>query len=234
MSGHDDPTLRVRAWLREEGRGELPDRVLEQTFDITRGAAQRHGPRGWLASLRASGGSTTRRKANMFTFATISAVAVAALLATSVLVVDEPAPAPGAELPDITVEDEMFSGSFAYGDGCDDEAGDEIPNCWQQQGVTFDDPRFQGEVEMRANADYTDQGIYLNQFTITTDDGAWVGEPVPGILTNPDDGAPSIHLFTGEGAYDGLHAVATVDLNYGAFVVEGYVVHGGFPQLSQE
>ncbi|MEX1346073.1 MAG: hypothetical protein AB1Z63_15525 [Candidatus Limnocylindrales bacterium] len=56
--------------------------------------------------------------------------------------------------------------------------------------------------------------------------------PVPGILTSPDDGVPSVHLFTGEGAYEGMYAVATIDLEFGAIVVRGYVVHGGFPELT--
>lgn len=233
MNRRDDPTQRVRSWLREEANGELPDRVLERTFDLTRGTSQRQRSRGWLARFRVSGGSTTRRKANMFTFATISAVAVTALLATNVLVDRTPADAPGAEAPAIAVEEQMFTGSFAYGLGCtDDTTGAEIDGCWNQSGVIFNDPRFQGKVEMRANADHQDQGIYVNQFTIITDEGSWVGDPVPGILASPGDGVPSVHLFAGEGAYDGLHAVATVDLQDGVFLVDGYVVHGGFPELS--
>lgn len=97
--------------------------------------------------------------------------------------------------------------------------------------MNFDDPRFQGRVYMWANADHTDQGIYRNRFIIETDDGRWVGDPVPGILVSEGDGLPSVHLLAGEGAYEGLHAVLGVDLQFGSFLVEGYVVDGGFPEL---
>ena len=87
---------------------------------------------------------------------------------------------------------------------------------------------------MVANSDHIPKGIYRYQLNITTDEGAWIGDPVPGILTNGSDtGAPSVHLFTGEGAYEGLSAVATVALEGGAFTLEGYVLHGGFPELPQ-
>ena len=231
MNRHDDSTDRVRTWLHEEGQGELPDWVLRQTFETTRSTPQRRGLRGWLASMRIQGGSSTRRRDGLFTFATISAVAAAAILAVGVFVTPEEPPTPGVEAPELTVEEQMFTGSFWYGSSCEDEEGNEIDYCWHQSAVLFDDPRFQGTVIMHANPDYTDQGIYRNQFTISTDEGAWVGDPVPGILTGEDDGAPSVHLFTGEGAYAGLSAVATVVLSNGGFRVEGYVVDGGFPEL---
>lgn len=231
MSRHDDPDRRIRAWLHDEAHGELPDWVLARTFDTTRSARQRHGLRGWLPSREGHIGSSTRRRTNVFALATVAAIAAGVLLATNAVLEPRDPLAPAAEAPVITTEAEMFNGSFAYGPSCVDEGGEDIDYCWTQAGVIFDDPRFQGSVTMRANPDYTDQGIYLNQFTITTDDGSWVGQPVPGILTSPDDGVPSVHLFTGDGAYEGLHAVATVDLEFGAFVVQGYVVHGGFPAL---
>jgi hypothetical protein len=231
MNRHDESTDRVRAWLHEEGRGELPDWILSKTFETTRSTPQHHGLRGRLASIRGQREPTTRRRLNVLTFAGISAIAAAALLATNVFFQSEDPPVTGAELPVITTEEQMFSGSFTYGPGCVDANGESIDGCWTQMAVTFDDPRFQGIVEMRANSNYTDQGIYRNQFTITTDDGVWVGDPVPGILTRPSDGVPSVHLFEGQGAYDGLHAVASVVLRNAVFEVEGYVVHGGFPEL---
>lgn len=233
MKRHDDAEQRVSTWLHDEAQGELPDWVLDQTFSTTRATPQRHGLRGRLASF-ADRDTTTRRKL-VFTFTTMTAVAAGAILATSAIFIgtSDQSTTPAAEAPMISVEEESYSGMFAYGPGCVGDGGVEIEKCWEMSGVTFSDPRFQGSVTMLANPDYTDQDIYRNQFTITTDEGVWRGDPVPGILTGTDTGAPSVHLFTGEGAYDGLYSVATVELTSGVFYLAGRVVDGGFPELPE-
>lgn len=229
MNRHDEAEQRVRAWLSDEARGELPDWVLRETFTTTRATPQRPSLLGRFASIAHHIPTTIHRRSTMFT--TITAVAAAALIAVNVFVPDPTQPQTGAELPTLTVEEEMFSGRAVYGPPCLDASGGEIDNCYQMSEPNFDDPRLQGSMRMTANAAYMDQGIYRNQFTITTDEGAWVGDSVPGILTWIDTGAPSVHLLKGEGAYDGLYAVATVALDGGAFRWEGYIVHGGFPEL---
>ena len=105
----------ARLILRDEAHGELPDWVLHKTFATTRSTRQRRGLRGWLASRRGRNGTDTRRRSNVFTIATVSAVAAAAILATSALIETSPPAVPGAEVPQITVEEPMFSGSFSYG-----------------------------------------------------------------------------------------------------------------------
>lgn len=125
-----------------------------------------------------------------------------------------------------------FSGSFSYGPPAVSEDGQVIENQWIQQGVSFDDPRLDGRVTLTANSDQLDEeGLYRYSFRIETDDGAWQGEPVAGFTFEDGTFATSVHLLTGEDAYEGLVAVAELGNDGHNFSLRGRVVEGPFPEL---
>ena len=125
-----------------------------------------------------------------------------------------------------------FSGGFSYGPPAVDVDGEDIENQWIQQGVSFDDPRLNGSVTLTANSDQlSNDGLYRYSFRIETYEGAWQGEPVAGFTFEDGTFATSVHLLTGEGAYEGLAAVAEVELDSQHFSVRGRVVEGPFPEL---
>lgn len=231
MNRHEETETRISSWLHEHATGELPDRVLEQTFQQTRTLPQRRGRLGWLTRNTAESGNVTRGRLRMFSLTRSAAVLIVAVLATSAVLnqTQEPSTVPGAVTPAVTVEDELFTGAFNYGPPYVDDDGNEVDGMWDLQVIGFSDPRFQGQVIMTANSDELADDIYSNSFRIVTDDGAWQGDPVPGFMITSATGATSVHLLKGEGAYEGQYAVVEVKLSSGAFRVQGRIVHGEFP-----
>jgi hypothetical protein len=134
--------------------------------------------------------------------------------------------------PIVLAQDDGFSGGFNYGPPVIGDDGQEIEGQWAQVAVTFDDPRLDGEVTLTANSDQLDDdGLYRYSFRIETEEGAWQGEPVAGFTFDDGSFATAVHLLDGEGAYDGLVAVAEVRLAGGRFSLHGRVVDGPFPEL---
>lgn len=134
--------------------------------------------------------------------------------------------------PIALAQDDGFSGGFNYGPPRIGVDGQEVENQWTQTFVTFDDARLDGEVTLTANSDQLDDdGLYRYSFRIETDEGAWQGEPVAGFTFDDGGFATAVHLLEGEGAYEGLVAVAEVGLAGGHFSLRGRVVDGPFPEL---
>lgn len=149
---------------------------------------------------------------------------IAILLTTIVLAV--------LTAPVVLAQDDGFSGGFSYGPPVTGDDGQDIENQWVQQGVIFDDPRLDGNVTLTANSDQlSNDGLYRYSFRIETDEGTWQGEPVAGFKFEDGSFATAVHLLNGEGAYEGLVAVAEVGLAGQRFSVRGRVVEGPFPEL---
>jgi hypothetical protein len=127
--------------------------------------------------------------------------------------------------PATSAASEDFTGSFHWGP-------DIGPNQWQQVSVEFSDPRLQGRVVMTANPDQLEEdGVYVYSFRIENDDGAWQGQPVPGVQFDGAEYGVAVHRLDGEGAYEGLSAVAEVTLTGNAFQLRGLILAGPFPKL---
>lgn len=134
--------------------------------------------------------------------------------------------------PAALAQDAGFSGGFSYGPPAVDPDGEYIEDQWIQQGVSFDDLRLDGRVTLTANSGQLDEeGLYRYSFRIETDEGAWQGESVAGFTFEDGTFATAVHLFTGEGAYEGLVAVAEVGNDGGHFSLRGRIVEGPFPEL---
>ncbi len=101
--------------------------------------------------------------------------------------------------------------------------------------LEMSDPRLDGEVTVSYNQDwYEDLGVvvYNSSFRIDNDQGAWVERP--GLVMRFPDDAPSAKttVLVGEGAYDGLIAIAEIDWqswNTGIFDIRGVIVAGTAP-----
>ena len=112
MNEQRDLGRRVSEWLEEEARGELPDWVLEETFEQTRTEPQEITFRARFRSLRpAARGEDQPSAQRGFTMYTAMRAAVVALLigvvglGAALIVIDhEPAPAPPASESSPSIE----------------------------------------------------------------------------------------------------------------------------------
>jgi uncharacterized cupredoxin-like copper-binding protein len=120
---------------------------------------------------------------------------------------------------------EEFTGSFIWGDPLSEDQ-------WEQTAVVFDDPRLMGSVVMTANPEQIeDDGVYRYSFHIENDAGAWQGDVVPGVQFDSTEYGTAVHVLTGEGAYEGLSAVAEVGLHGNTFRLRGLIVDAPMPEL---
>lgn len=96
----------------------------------------------------------------------------------------------------------------------------------------FSDPRLQGRPFVWQNNDEYAAGpkIYATAFSIVTDEGAWRG--VPDIFLA--EVASGDQVLVGEGAYEGLVAIATVDLVGDVWNWQGWIIDGDLPPLPDE
>ena len=112
MNEQQDLEQRVSEWLEAEARGELPDWVLEETFEQTRKEPQEVKFRARLRSLRPAAHTehepSARRGFTMFTVMRAAVVAVligVVGLGAALIVIDhEPAPAPPASESSPSIE----------------------------------------------------------------------------------------------------------------------------------
>jgi len=70
--------------------------------------------------------------------------------------------------------------------------------------------------------------VFRGAFSIVNDDGAWRGIPVVNI------GPSNTSVLIGDGAYEGLTAIATVDLNGEIWDWNGWIIEGDVPPLPEE
>ena len=70
--------------------------------------------------------------------------------------------------------------------------------------------------------------IWTSAFSITNDEGAWRGVPVISISDT------ETNVLVGEGAYEGLTAIAEVTLDGTIWEWHGWILEGDVPPLPQE
>ncbi len=104
--------------------------------------------------------------------------------------------------------------------------------CRPQVDEAFSDPRLEGDYYVWQNNDVHAGGpeIYATAFSIVNDEGAWRG--VPDIVL-PEESS-STQVLVGEGAYEDLTAIATVDLDGSVWSWQGWIIEGGLPPLPAE
>lgn len=96
----------------------------------------------------------------------------------------------------------------------------------------FSDPRLQGDYYIWPWTDMHADGptIFATGFTIVTDDGAWRG--IPDVYLQEESSGDQILI--GEGSYEGLTVIATVDLDGGIWDWHGWIIEGELPPLPTE
>ncbi|MFO7533286.1 MAG: hypothetical protein R6W93_12555 [Candidatus Limnocylindrales bacterium] len=154
-----------------------------------------------------------------------------------------------AEMPAVTADESMtapveFTATWVYGPqrraATDDSLqeslgeGDGVVNA---TGAVFrpvvtetSDPRFDGEVTFIENTDtYGGFTVQKAAWRIETADGAWWSEPT--LAIDYFDGAPpsTTTVLRGEGGYEGLTAIATIEGQGAGMEVRGVVLDGDLP-----
>ena len=96
----------------------------------------------------------------------------------------------------------------------------------------FSDPRLVGDYYIWQNNDVHRDGptIWATAFSIVNDEGAWRG--IPDVFL--DEEASGDQILVGEGAYDGLTAIATVDIEGEIWSWHGWIIDGDLPPLPAE
>ena len=96
----------------------------------------------------------------------------------------------------------------------------------------FSDPRLVGDYYVWQNNDVHMGGpvVYATAFSIVNDEGAWRG--IPDTIL-PEESS-STQVLVGEGAYEGLTAIATVDRDSSGWDWHGWIIEGGVPPLPVE
>jgi hypothetical protein len=107
---------------------------------------------------------------------------------------------------------------------------------WQSTVSDVSDPRFEGTWYNSADFDeYTSRGeaesliLYAETHRVENDEGAWQGSLLDLGLPDAEDARGPLVLI-GEGAYDGLTAVAVIDFaGRPCPNTRGYIIEGGVP-----
>lgn len=110
---------------------------------------------------------------------------------------------------------------------------------WRQSTNSMSDPRLEGTVHQSADSDsYTLPGgdagpsIGISTKRIENDEGAWQGSAV--FLTVPDGSeVTSPYVMVGEGAYEGLTAIYSVDIFDCGENIRGYIIQGAIPGVPE-
>lgn len=119
-------------------------------------------------------------------------------------------------------------------------AGQEVKMTWESS-----DPRLSGEVTAIGNRHISSDGsgVESETYAVVNDGGSWLGQstglavaqPAPDIVVGNGvlSGAPGHEdwiLFQGNGSYEGLSAVVTVDWFQDPPVINGLIFRGELPQ----
>jgi hypothetical protein len=120
--------------------------------------------------------------------------------------------------------------TITSGSGKSEYRGDNY--CLPMVVEPFSDERLAGDYYVWTNRDVYDSGptIWAGAFSIVTDDGAWRG--LPDVYL--DEAASGEQILVGEGAYEGLTALATVDLDDEVWTWHGWIIDGEMPPLPEE
>jgi hypothetical protein len=191
----------------------------------------------------------TRRTKTMLS--PVSAITAGALVFAvgSAFLIARPLGPSEAEMPAVTADESMtapveFTATWVWGPqrraATDDSLqeslgeGDGVVNA---TGAVFrsvvtetSDPRFDGEVTYIENTDtYGGFTVQKAAWRIETDDGAWWSEPT--LAIDYFDNAPpsTTTVLRGEGGYEGLTAIATIEGQGAGMEVRGVVLDGDLP-----
>jgi hypothetical protein len=110
---------------------------------------------------------------------------------------------------------------------------------WQQSTSSMSDPRLDGTVHQSEDLDsYTLPGgeagpsFGISTKRIENDEGAWQGSAV--VLELPDGTwDASLYVMVGEGAYEGLTAIYSVDIFDCGENIQGYIIEGDIPAVPE-
>lgn len=251
MNRHDDAEQRVSAWLHDEAQGELPDWVLQETFERTRETPQQRGLRGWLAVLTHSTRATAQGRTLMLTVPKLSAVVAATALVTTAIVGISLAPAAEVQVPGAETTARSFvefSGKTRFGDCFGDELARETSPgfvretnavghyCVNPIAEDFGDPRLGGEFRVwtGGNDGYgLGPTIWSSRFSMHDDAGAWVQRPSLTLSHADGSGPNEVVVMDGRGAYEGLSVIAEVHLFDNVWTWSGYVIEGDLPPVPE-
>ena len=131
-----------------------------------------------------------------------------------------------------------FTGKISFGP-CEPYTTERLPGKTEHRGEhycrlglvePFSDSRLVGDYYVWNYRDEHDGGptVFRTAFSIVNDDGAWRGVPVVSM------GPTKTDVLIGDGAYEGLTAIATVDLNGEIWDWRGWIIEGDVPPLPEE
>lgn len=250
MSNHDEAERRVRAWLRDEAHGELPDWVLRETFGRTREMPQQRGLHGWFAAFAHGARSMARGRTIMLTVPGLILVVAVTALATAVIVSlsSPPADQPAAALETAPRTFAPFSGKTQFGDcvgsgpivvsspGFVRETDPAGAYCVNPIVEDFGDPRLRGEFRVWSggNDGYgLGPTVWSHRFSMHDAEGKWVQRPSLSFNHADGSGPNEVVVMDGSGAYDGLSLVAEVDLFDSIWTWRGYIIEGDLPPVPE-
>ena len=134
----------------------------------------------------------------------------------------------------------QFTGELAFGPCPVDSEIESTPGKQEWRGEhycrpvvvePFSDERLAGDYYVWNHRDVHDGGptIFASTFSIVNDEGAWRGIPARYIR-----GTGSNQILVGEGAYDGLTAIASVTGTGGGWAWDGWIIESDAPPLPEE
>jgi hypothetical protein len=136
-----------------------------------------------------------------------------------------------------------FTGELAFGDCPGPLTTEILPGKIEYRGARyclpvvvepFSDPRLQGTYYIWPYHDEYTGGptIWVQGFTFTNDDGAWRGIPVVSLDDVSFDSSPGeTHVLIGDGAYEGLTAIATITFTGSGWAWHGWIIDGEIPPM---
>ena len=133
-----------------------------------------------------------------------------------------------------------FTGTLAFGPCPVDYSIESLPGKQEWRGEhycrpsavePFSDERLVGDYYVWNYRDVHDGGptVFAATFSIVNDEGAWRGIP-----TRYIQGTGSNQILVGEGAYDGLTAIASVTGIGRGWAWDGWIIEGDAPPLPEE
>jgi hypothetical protein len=130
-----------------------------------------------------------------------------------------------------------FTGRITFGD-CTTDSVTDVDGVVQNRGITctpvdnqMSDARLLGTVTVRANQDVYPDGTMISEYAYRIENaaGAWQGEPALK-LWYPNGTTSTVTVsLVGEGAYEGLIAVAEVPVVNDAWDFNGVIINGRPP-----
>ena len=130
-----------------------------------------------------------------------------------------------------------FTGTLSYGDCTGAEQTETRPGVLSRRGEAscrpgvleaFSDARLDGDATIWWNDDTYADGVRVEHggFTITNDEGSWEQIPDINVVFPDGTGTTRTSVFVGQGAYEGLTAIAEIALADAVWTFEGVILDG--------